>query len=101
MCSLSHFLTLIWSLKKRNLILSLESDSLEMGSGGAECDGLHGTSEPAVHRFVGGDVCSMGEHEVHLAGERDMHGLLGSSPPSFSTTLTLTEPPSLLYHMHS
>ena len=33
MHSLRHFLTQSWSLKKRNLILSLESDSLEMGSG--------------------------------------------------------------------
>ena len=34
MCSLSHFLTQSWSLEKRNLISSLESDGLEMGSVG-------------------------------------------------------------------
>ena len=92
MCYLSHFLTQSWSVKKRNLIASLWSDGLEIGSGGKEYDGLCGTSEPAACRFVGGDMCSMGEHEVHLAGERDMCGWLGSSPPSFPTALTLTEP---------
>ena len=34
----------------------------------------------------------VGEHEVHPAGERDTCGQLGSSLPSFSTALTLTEP---------
>ena len=33
-CSLNHFLTQSWNLKKRNLTLSLESDGLEMS--GAE-----------------------------------------------------------------
>ena len=34
MCSLSHFMTQSWSLRKRNLISSLESDGLNMGSRG-------------------------------------------------------------------
>ena len=59
--------------------------------GGGERDGLCGTSKPAVHRLVG-DMCGVGEWEVHPAGERDVCGLLRSSPPSFSNALYLTEP---------
>ena len=63
--------------------------------------------------LVGGDAHGMGKWEAHLAGERDICGLLGSSLPSFPTALTLTEATLvtvnshvgciafLLYHMHS
>ena len=42
--------------------------------------------------LVAGDMHGVGEQEACPARERDACGLLGSSLPSFSTALTLTEP---------
>ena len=69
--SLRHFLTQSWSLKKRNLILRLESDDLEMGSGGKNVMDYVVLVNQPHNGLVGGDMCMVWGNGRHVWPEKE------------------------------